>query len=69
MIPIDVCHILLGRPWQFDKKVTHDGRSNFHSFEHNGIKHVLHPLQEGSIARQSRPKVLMLSGKEYLQIG
>ena len=65
-MPMDVRHILLGRPWQFDKKVIHDGRTNCHSFEQNGITHVLHPLQEGSTAGQSTPKVLMLSGKEYL---
>jgi len=64
---MDVFHILIGRPWKFDNKVTHDGRSNCHSFEQNGIKHVLHPLQEGSTTGQSTPKVLMLSGKEYLQ--
>ena len=44
---MDVCHIMLGIPWKFDKKVIHDGRSNCHSFEQNGIRHVLHPLQEG----------------------
>eukprot|EP00253_Pinus_taeda_P029029 PITA_29029 len=25
IMPMDVCHILLGRPWQYDRKVTHDG--------------------------------------------
>ena len=65
-MPMDFCHILLGRPWQFDKKVIHDGRSNWNSFEKNGIRHVLHPLQEGSTAGQSTLKVLMLLGKEYL---
>ena len=47
--------------------MVHDGRSSCHSFEQNGIIHVLHPLQESGTARQSAPKVLMLSGKEYLQ--
>lgn len=23
--PMDVCHLLLGRPWEFDRRVTHDG--------------------------------------------
>ena len=64
---MDFFHILLGRLWKFDKKVTHDGRSNCHGFEQNGITRVLHPLQEGSTIGQSTPKVLMLSGKEYLQ--
>ena len=33
VMPMDVFHIMLGRLWQFVKKVTHDGRSNCHSFE------------------------------------
>jgi len=24
VIPMDACHILLGRPWQFDRRVLHD---------------------------------------------
>ena len=26
IIPMDICHILLGRAWQFDSHVVHDGR-------------------------------------------
>ena len=25
IIPMEACHILLGRPWQFDKKTMHNG--------------------------------------------
>jgi hypothetical protein len=28
VIPMDVCHILLGRPWQFERNVIHGGRKN-----------------------------------------
>ena len=31
LMPMDVFHILLGRLWQFDKKVIHNGRSKCHS--------------------------------------
>jgi len=24
IMPMDVCHILLGRPWQYDRKMVHD---------------------------------------------
>ncbi|XP_033139207.1 uncharacterized protein LOC117130500 [Brassica rapa] len=44
VLPMDACHILLGRPWQFDKKAVHDGYTNRHSFEHNGKKITLVPL-------------------------
>ena len=33
VMPMDVCHILLGIPWQFGMKPTRDGRINCHSFE------------------------------------
>ncbi|XP_023633718.1 uncharacterized protein LOC111829263 [Capsella rubella] len=26
--PIDVCHLLLGRPWEYDRKIIHDGVKN-----------------------------------------
>ena len=64
---MDACHILLGRPWQFDRKVIHDGESNYYKFEKDGIKHTLVPLKEESIAETSSPKVLLLGGKEFLQ--
>ncbi|KAK9714967.1 hypothetical protein RND81_06G134000 [Saponaria officinalis] len=28
VIPMDACHILLGRPWEFDRNVTHFGKDN-----------------------------------------
>jgi len=31
-VPMYVGHILLGRLWQFDRKVNHDGFKNRHSF-------------------------------------
>ena len=33
VIPMDVCHLLLGRPWQYDRNVVHDGIKNTHSGE------------------------------------
>ena len=32
VVPMYVGHILLGRPWQFDRKINHDGFKNRHSF-------------------------------------
>jgi len=34
--PIDVFHILLGRPWKDDRKFVHDGRKNTYSLEKDG---------------------------------
>ena len=32
VVPMHAGHILLGRPWQYDKKVIHDGFKNRYSF-------------------------------------
>jgi hypothetical protein len=39
VIPMDVCHVLLGRPWQYDRNVVHDGRMNTYTLEKDG-KHT-----------------------------
>ena len=64
---MDACHIILGRPWKFEMKVIHDGERNYYKFEKDGIKHTLVPLKEDSLAETSSPKVLLLSGKEFVQ--
>jgi hypothetical protein len=45
VVPMDACHILLGRPWQYDKRAFHDGFKNTYSFEKDGTKITLAPLR------------------------
>jgi len=42
-------HILLGRPWQFDKKTSHDGLTNNITFTHKEKKFVLYPLTHSQV--------------------
>uniref|UniRef100_A0A151UD60 Retrovirus-related Pol polyprotein from transposon 17.6 n=1 Tax=Cajanus cajan TaxID=3821 RepID=A0A151UD60_CAJCA len=44
VVPMEACHILLGRPWQYDKKTMHNGLTNEITFTHKEKKFVLHPL-------------------------
>lgn len=44
VIPMDVCHVLLGRPWLFDMRVTHDGFRNTYSFVKDKRKIILLPM-------------------------
>ena len=32
IVPMNGYHILLGRPWQCDRNVVHNGKNNTHSF-------------------------------------
>lgn len=66
-MPMDACHILLGYPWKFDMKVTHDGERNYYRFEKDEINHTVVPFKEEGTTQTSSPKELLLSGKEFLQ--
>ncbi|GJR23290.1 reverse transcriptase domain-containing protein [Tanacetum coccineum] len=41
VVPMDACHVLLGRPWQFDRKTKHDGFKNTYTFEKDGTTIIL----------------------------
>ncbi|GJU62754.1 RNA-directed DNA polymerase [Tanacetum coccineum] len=41
---MDAAHILLGRPWQFDRKTKHDGFQNTYSFKKDGVNITLVPF-------------------------
>ncbi|GJY87489.1 reverse transcriptase domain-containing protein [Tanacetum coccineum] len=44
VIPMDAAHILLGRPWKFDRKTKHDGFQNTYSFKKDGVNITLVPF-------------------------
>ncbi|XP_058103238.1 uncharacterized protein LOC131246829 [Magnolia sinica] len=44
VLPMDVGHVILGRPWLFDNDVTIFGRSNACTFMYNGKKIKLNPM-------------------------
>ncbi|XP_074288811.1 uncharacterized protein LOC141613966 [Silene latifolia] len=57
VIPMDACHILLGRPWQYDRDVLHRGRSNEYELKDKGKRIVLKPMSPQAVrALGSKPK-------------
>ena len=44
--PVDYCHLLLGRPWEYDRRIIHDGAKNTYSFLWNTHQIVLVPSPE-----------------------
>jgi len=61
VIPMDACHMLLGRPWQYDRKVVHDGEKNTYSFWKDGTKVVLLPLKDEGKTEN------LLTGKTFVK--
>jgi hypothetical protein len=66
VIPMDVCHLLLGRPWQYDRNVIHDERMNTYTLENNGRTHMLLPIKDKEVKLEVSNIVLLMSGKEIL---
>jgi len=78
VVPMEACHVLLGRPWQFDKKTMHNGLTNEITFTHKDRKFVLHPLSPSQVVedqiqmrkklekerKEDKKKVLPLSQKK-----
>ena len=49
VVPMQAGHLLLGIPWQFDRKVQHDGFTNKCSFVHNQRTVTLVPLTPSQV--------------------
>jgi len=52
-VPMDESHVLLGRPWLFDRRVIHDGRMNAYTFHKDQKKITLTALKS---AHSLKPK-------------
>lgn len=46
IIHMDVCHLLLGREWKYDRNVNHYGRKNTYWIEKEGVTYTLIPLKD-----------------------
>jgi hypothetical protein len=66
VIPMDVCHLLLGRPWQYDRNVVHDGRMNTYTLEKGRRTHRLLPIKDKEVKPKVSNTILLMSGKELL---
>jgi hypothetical protein len=49
VFPLEVCGLLLGCPWQYDRNAIHAGRANTYSFMHDGKQRTLKPLRDDQI--------------------
>ena len=66
VIPMDACHLLLGRPWQYDRHVQYDGYANTYSFTKDRVKVRLAPLSPSERCQheKSTSSVSLVSKKD-----
>ncbi|XP_019052158.1 PREDICTED: uncharacterized protein LOC109114263, partial [Nelumbo nucifera] len=54
IVDMDACHILFGRPWQFDVDAKHLGRKNAYQLEKEGVRYTLLPMAEKNLTKASK---------------
>ncbi|XP_010276232.1 PREDICTED: uncharacterized protein LOC104611026 [Nelumbo nucifera] len=54
IVDMDACHILLGRPWQFDVDAKHLGRKNTYQLKKKGVRYTLLPMAEKNQTKASK---------------
>ncbi|GJY82552.1 putative nucleotidyltransferase, ribonuclease H [Tanacetum coccineum] len=70
VVPMDACHLLLGRPWEYDRNTTHYGRANTYSFLFDGVKITLMPNKPKELVNKPTGNLLTLSQfQDELQMG
>jgi hypothetical protein len=65
VVPMTVCHLLLGRPWQYDQDVHHNGRANTYNLNWHGKEITLWPMTPQHIVNESRQKIEVNCEKEH----
>nr|KAJ0225478.1 hypothetical protein LSAT_V11C100042380 [Lactuca sativa] len=70
VVAMDACHLLLGRPWEYDRNIDHNGRTNTYSFLFGGVKITLvpskpnEPVPRPSDELEAEGEIFVLLGKE-----
>jgi len=68
VVSMDACYLLLGRPWQYDQGVVHDGWRNTYTLSIEGKKKVvLAPQREGVIPIPMTEGINLLSMSWFLE--
>ncbi|XP_074278572.1 uncharacterized protein LOC141602165 [Silene latifolia] len=65
VLPMSACHILLGRPWQFDRKVVHQGKDNIYIVSKGKSRFHLKPLSPSKVKKKSEN--LFMSSTEFVE--
>lgn len=67
VIDMDACHILLGRPWQFDVDATHYGRQNTYNFLWKNKKILIPPVSWNTAEKKTTCAVtITASWKDFI---
>lgn len=59
VVPMDACHLLLGRLWIYDRRIQHDGFCNTYSFRFNNRNFTLQPSLPDRLSTPWNPVLIL----------
>ena len=66
MAEMDACHLILGRPWQYDVCAKHDGKTNIYTITKDGIEYTMPPFpDDGNPVTNG---VMLVGEKEFMRV-
>lgn len=68
VINMDACHLLLGRPLQYDVNSQHEGKKNVYTLTKNGISYTMTPFPDCDKEKPSKSSVMLVGEKEFLKV-
>ncbi|XP_028553218.1 uncharacterized protein LOC114580290 [Dendrobium catenatum] len=71
ILDMDVCHVILGQPWQYDVGALYDGRSNAYSFDWKGkrLKLLPYPIEKADPVKHKPAVMQLVTGSALVQLG
>ena len=67
VVDMDACHMLFGRPWQFDLNTVHNGKNNTYTFYKDNMKYMLASVKHSNTPTCSKTRNnLLLVPKDVL---
>ena len=69
VVEMDACHIILGRPWQYDVDAQHKGRDNIYIVFLDGWMIIFQPLKENPVdvpVQAKKQPILLTKEAEFL---
>ncbi|XP_059067545.1 uncharacterized protein LOC131858349 [Cryptomeria japonica] len=67
IVEMDACHLLLGRPWQYDTNAQHNGKTNVFNITKNGENFVMTPLPDVTNDSAVSNNIMVVKEKEFLE--
>ncbi|PON69382.1 hypothetical protein PanWU01x14_088230, partial [Parasponia andersonii] len=67
VLDVDTCHLLLGRPWQYNMDVVHHGRENIYKFRWGPRIIKLFPMasKQSSTSQGANTQLFTVSGSKF----